>query len=127
MQQQQANLPATAQEIAEVIGIEKTMQLVRGKQQDKCRSLYVPTIKRLRPSHVLVQILGPDVARELAEEFGGIQLTLPKCRSAFNEERNQKIIQMRQQGVKYQDIAVALGCSVASAKTVYARWMKRQN
>lgn len=127
MQLQHANLPETAQAIADVIGVEKTLELVRAKKQDKCRSLYVPTSRRLRPSHVLVQILGADVARELAEEFGGIQLTLPKCSSVFNEGRNRKIIQMRQQGMKYRDIADELCMSLDAVKKIYRRWMKANN
>ncbi|WP_430735158.1 Mor transcription activator family protein [Halodesulfovibrio aestuarii] len=126
MQLQHANLPETAQQIADVIGVENTMELVRAKQ-GKGQFLYVPTSKRLRPSHVLVQILGAEVARELAEEFGGIQIKLPKCRSLLNEDRNQKIIQMRQQSMKYHDIAVELCMSVSSVKMTYSRWIKSHN
>lgn len=127
MQLQHANLPETAQQIADVIGYEKTMELVRAKQGDKCRSLYVPTSGRLKDSHLLVQTLGVEAARELANEFAGYTLSLPRCPSVFKQERNKKVIQMRQHGMKYKAIAEELCMSVDAVKKVYQRWRKSFN
>lgn len=127
MQLQHANLPETAQQIADVIGYEKTMELVRAKQGDKCRSLYVPTSGRLKDSHLLVQTLGVEAARELANEFAGYTLSLPRCPSVFKQERNKKVIQMRQQGMKYQSIAEELDMELEAVKAIYYRWAKMNN
>ncbi len=125
--QQQATLPATAQAIADVIGIEKTMELVRGKQQDKCRNIYVPAPSRMRPSHWLIQTIGEDAARELAAEYAGEPLSIPKCSGLIKQQRNRQIIQMRCEGLTHLEIARAMGMSVSSVKTVYYRWLKTQN
>lgn len=123
MEMQREQLPFTAQDIAEVIGVEKTMELVRGKQKTKCRSLYVPSPSRMKSSHWLVQTIGEEAARELSQEYAGEPLTIPKCSSVIKLERNKRIIQMRQQGVRYQAIADALGMNVSAVKMVYSRWM----
>ncbi|MEZ0576856.1 helix-turn-helix domain-containing protein [Halodesulfovibrio aestuarii] len=126
MQPEKAYLPATAQGIADVIGFEKTMALVRGKRQSKCRSLYVPAPDRMKPSHWLVQTIGEESARDLATEYAGEPLTIPKCSSVTKLERNRQIIQMREQGMTHQDVARAMDMSVSSVKTVYYRWLKAQ-
>lgn len=123
MQDKQAQLPAMAQELADVIGVEKTMKLVEGKRKTKSRSLYVPSPSRMNKSHWLVQTIGQEAAQELAQEYAGEPLTIPKCSSFIKLERNKKIVQMRQQGVRYQDIADNLGMTVSAVKMVYSRWM----
>lgn len=123
MEMQRRQLPSTAQEIAEVIGVEKTMELVRGKQKTKCRSLYVPSPNRMKSSHWLVQTIGEEAARELSQEYAGEPLTIPKCSSVIKLERNKRIVQMRQQGFRYQDIADTLGMNVSTVKMVFSRWM----
>lgn len=125
--QQQANLPTTVQAIANVIGMEKTMELVRGKQRDKCRSLYVPAPERMRASHWLIKTIGEEAAYELAAEYAGEPLSIPKCSGLIKEERNRKIIELRRQGLAHHEIAHAMGMSVSSVKTIYYRWMKKQN
>lgn len=75
-------VPDTAQVIADVIGVEKTLQLVRQPQVFKKRNVYIPSPKRLGSSHWLVQALGAVTARKLAEEFSGVQLSLAQCTSA---------------------------------------------
>jgi sulfite reductase beta subunit-like hemoprotein len=123
MEMQRRQLPSTAQEIAEVIGVEKTMELVRGKQKTKCRSLYVPSPNRMKSSHWLVQTIGEEAARELSQEYAGEPLTIPKCSCVIKLERNKRIVQMRQQGFRYQDIADTLGMNVSTVKMVFSRWM----
>lgn len=127
MQFKQEQLPAMAQELADVIGVEKTLELVKGKRKTKSRSLYVPSPTRMRSSHWLVQTIGEKAAQELAQEYAGEPLTIPKCSSFIKLERNKRIIQMRQQGHRYQDIADSLGMTVSAVKMVYSRWMSTQS
>lgn len=126
MQSEIVQLPPTAQEIASVIGVEKTLQLVRGKQKEKSRSLYVPSPARMHSSHWLVKTIGEDAALELAHEYAGEPLTIPRCSSFTKLERNSRIIRMRQQGLRYQEIADALGMGMSAVKMVYSRWVKSQ-
>lgn len=126
MQIQNDALPSTAQEIAEVIGVEKTLELVKGKRETGCRSLYVPRPDNMHSSHWLVKTIGEQAAQKLAREYAGEPLTIPRCSSLSKLERNKKIIAMRQKGLRYQDIAEALGMTVSAVKMVYSRWMHSQ-
>ncbi len=123
MQLQHANLPETAQQIADVIGVEKTLELVGGERCQHSREVYVP--KRLRENHWLLELIGREAATQLSKEFPGIRLPLPTTLNKI--ERNRKIVHMRQQGMKYRDIADALCMSVSSVKMAYSRWVKSNN
>lgn len=123
MQLQHANLPETAQAIADVIGVEKTLELVRGEKCQHSREVYVP--KRLRENHWLLELIGREAAIQLSKEFPGIRLPLPTSLSKI--ERNRKIVHMRQQGMKYRDIADELCMSTDAVKKVYQRWVKTCN
>ena len=120
MQLQHANLPETAQQIADVIGVEKTLELMRNKRRQHSREVYVP--KRLRENHWLLKSIGYEAATQLSKEFPGIRLPLPSSLDKF--ERNNRIIQMRHQGETYKVIAERMGMSVDTVKAVYYRWMK---
>lgn len=123
MQLQHANLPETAQQIADVIGVEKTLELVGGEKCQHSREVYVP--KRLRENHWLPELIGREAATQLSKEFPGIRLPLPTSLSKI--ERNNRIIQMRHQGETYKVIAERMGMSVDTVKAVYYRWMKASN
>lgn len=41
------------------------------------RNLYVPTVKRLRPTHEIAQVIGMEAARELSYHWGGNYLSVP--------------------------------------------------
>ena len=126
MQLDYAQLPETAQVIADVIGVEKTLQLARLPQVSNNRSVYIPTPKRLGDSHWLVQALGETTARKLSEEYPGFQLSLARCTSAVKRQRNEKIVAMREQNVSNADIAKEFGMTVSAVKMVYSRWCKAQ-
>jgi DNA-binding NarL/FixJ family response regulator len=96
------------------------MELVRGKQRQHSREVYVP--KRLRANHWLLESIGREAATQLSKEFPGIRLPLPS--SLDKLERNNRIIQMRHQGETYKAIAEHMGMSVDTVKAVYYRWMK---
>jgi hypothetical protein len=80
------DLPKSVQEIADVIGREKALHLIRslptyvaGKPGKKCTRvmLYVP--QRLRMDHPLVLILGFEDAAKMVDVFGGECLQPANC------------------------------------------------
>lgn len=113
-------LPASAQEIADVIGRERALyligQLPRSYQTRKASKstswhviLYVP--KTLKPDHQLVQLLGWHDAQRLVDAFGGEILNPASCQDIYRAFRDRSIIDMASKGMKAKDVAELMGCS----------------
>ncbi len=113
---QVAELPPTAQVVAEVIGRDMTLRLARAV---KFRSLYVP--KYLPTRHWLRDVLGDQAAETLAHEFQGMQLPLARCSNVYRADRDRKILAMREQGQSAKDIACALDLKESTVWTVIYR------
>lgn len=107
-------LPASVEEIAEVIGRERALYLVgqlpccyvqdkrrrEGPNGGKSRRviLYVP--KTLKPDHYLVAILGWRDAQRMVDVFGGELLCPPTLRDVvYRPFRDAAIVELHQQGV----------------------------
>lgn len=105
-------LPSSVREIAEVIGHERALYLV-GKlprchpasRKAEAVVVYVPTLKRLKPDHILVQILGWQEATKMCRAFGGEVLQPGNCREIYRRFRDASIVQMRKAGVPVGVIA----------------------
>ncbi len=113
-------LPASAQEIADVIGRERALyligQLPRSYQTRKASKqtswhviLYVPKV--LKPDHPLVRVLGWQDAKLLVDAFGGEILNPAGCQEVYRAFRDQAIIRMSQEGMKPKEVAELMGCS----------------
>ncbi len=91
-------LPAAAQEVADVIGRDAVLTLYqqwpRSVWMDKRfatvkrerAEVYVPKVHRLKPEHRLVTILGLDLAVKLCGEFGGSLVRLEIGKLHFSRE-----------------------------------------
>lgn len=79
-------LPQSLRDIADVIGIEKTLDLAKAYGGLR---LWIPS----KPPHdwELFNILGRENACKLIELCGGSQIEIPSCRFLNLELRNQKI------------------------------------
>lgn len=114
-------LPASVQEIADVIGSERALYLVG--QLPRCYSkdprypnaksshviLYVPKV--LKPDHQLVQLLGWHDARRLVDAFGGEILQPGSCADVYRQFLNRSIVRMAHEGMKPAAIAELLSVS----------------
>lgn len=107
-------LPASAQEIADVIGSERALYLIgqlprsyqtrkNSKQTSWHVIMYVPKV--LKPDHQLVQLLGWSDAQRLVDAFGGEILNPASCQEVYRRFRDQSIIRMAQDGMKAKAIA----------------------
>lgn len=107
-------LPASVQEIADVIGSDRALYLVgqlprcyQTRKDSKSTSwhviLYVP--KQLKPDHQLVQVLGWHDAVRLVNAFGGEILQPASCAHIYKRFRDQSIIRMAGEGMKTAEIA----------------------
>ena len=107
-------LPASVQEIADVIGRERALYLIgqlprcyAGKEGHKSSRviLYVPTAKRIPADHYLVRILGWQDAMKMCQAFGGEILQPANCSEIYRRYRNAEIARMAGEGMSAKDIA----------------------
>lgn len=111
-------LPASVQEIADVIGRETALYLIGqlptcyagndGKRSTRV-ILYVP--KRLKPNHRLVQILGWERANELVRGFGGEILQPANCQEVYRRWRDSEARRMAAEGMSAAELADILAVS----------------
>lgn len=114
------NLPASVQEIADVIGRERALYLVgqlprsyqtrkHSRQASWHVIMYVP--KSLKPDHPLVRILGWHDANKLAVVFGGEILQPANCADIWRGFRDRMARRMEAAGLPWPEIADTLGVS----------------
>jgi hypothetical protein len=120
-------LPASVQEIADVIGRERALFLIgrlprysqQGSSDKSVRErvlLYVP--KKLTQSHPLVAILGLKDAGKMVRVFGGEILKATPCTTIYRDFRDRSIARMARDGMKHADIAELMEMSVRHVKNV---------
>lgn len=115
-------LPPSAQEIADVIGRERTLYLIGRLPQSGSRKwrvcLYVP--KRLAPDHPLVDLIGWRDADLLRKEFGGMILQPSNCNYLHRDFRNREVRRMHGDGWSIADIAEAVELSDRQVRNIIA-------
>lgn len=113
-------LPASVQEISDVIGRERALflvgQLPRCYQTRKATKqtcwhviMYVPKV--IKPDHVLVRILGWQDAVKLVAAFGGEILHPASCSEVYRAFRDKTALGMSDAGMKPTEVAELLGVS----------------
>ena len=128
-------LPASVQEIADVIGRSKALYLIGQLPKTYPPStrtahgatervmLYVPKI--LRPDHPLVSILGWNDASKIVAAFGGEILQPANCREVYRRFRDRSISEMIRAGVPYAHIAELMGVSPRHVRNLGKRRTNR--
>lgn len=123
-------LPKSVQQIADVIGQEKALGLVRTlreSQTGKTLWLYVPTARNLHTNHALVEMLGWSDAMALCEALGGCHLFPSSCRYLERAVKNRRVLALRDTGLSVAEIATELGMSEKWAGAIVeARDMHRR-
>lgn len=86
------DLPATARELVEVIGIDATIDLVKMFGGD---DLKIPEVVNgaSRMWEILVETVGPQAAEKLVQRYAGTPLYIPTCKRALLALRDRSIIQ----------------------------------
>ncbi|AGU50361.1 hypothetical protein VAPA_1c32750 [Variovorax paradoxus B4] len=110
-----ALLPGVAQEIADVIGRERTLFLIGqlprhfggapGRKSWRV-TLYAPRVERLCDDHRLVIILGRADAEKICQHFGGETLQVANCSSVAAAFRNRELLKFAAAGVHRSELAV---------------------
>jgi len=85
-------LPATARELVEVIGIDATIDLVKMFGGD---DLKIPEVVNgtSRMWEILVETVGPAAAEKLVRRYAGTPIYIPTCRIALISHRDRSIIE----------------------------------
>jgi hypothetical protein len=116
-----APLPGVVEDIAQVIGRDRALFLIG--QLPRCIGggraypgrrpsqvvLYVPRPSRLRDSHPLVRILGPQDAMTLCEAFGGELLKPATCEGVYRSFRDRSLVELAARGVPVSELAEIFG------------------
>jgi hypothetical protein len=122
------NLPASAQEIADVIGREQALFLIgqlpriyspdtRYKAAQKSTVvMYVPKV--LQPTDKLVRILGWVDASKLARAFSGMLIHPASCTEIYRPFRDRNIIRLVNEGVPRLMVAEWFGISERMVRTI---------
>lgn len=125
-------LPKSVQRIADVIGQDKALALVRTLRRElkgKTLWIYVPQSERLHVNHRLVHLLGWEDASALAEEFGGSHLYPSSCRYLVRAVVNRQVLALRDTGMTVPEIAGELRFSakwveaIVEAREMYRKGM----
>lgn len=116
-------LPKSVQEIADVIGHDRAIWLVRqlppcGKR-DRRRNLYVPKPRNLTTGHKLVELLGWADAMAMCEAIGPKTLQ-PSLQYYDRALDNREILTLKDKGYEPRDIARKMDCSEKWAQNVIA-------
>ena len=100
-------------DIEQSIGRHNAIKLVRGIPKRGKRSwrrfLYVP--KRMKSSHMLVDILGESTARKLSKDLGGLSIQPSNGNSIYRRFRNREVRRMGRSGMSVGCIAESVGLS----------------
>lgn len=99
-----SDLPVRWREVAEIIGLQSALELVRLRGG---RTVYVPCRDRLKNSRL--QELVPDAAGLLSLHFGGEELPVPRLTALERSARDRAIIAARKAGHTVADIADRFG------------------
>lgn len=108
-------LPKSVQQIADVIGRDKALQLVRRLppcgRRPRRRNLYIPTPANLARDHRLVELVGWEDALALAEALGGQTIQPALCRYMERAMDNRRVLALRDMGRTAPEIAEEMGIS----------------
>lgn len=83
--------------------------------------LYIPQKARLVLGHPIVQTLGLDAAHKLAEDFGGLTLSVPKGDALVRAARDAKIRERSGQGWSAKRIAREFGLTERHVGNILGR------
>lgn len=96
-----ADYPGVFQELAQLIGADATGILVA--HYGGGAPLYIP--HKVKSSHPVSLLLGQEVAQQLADEFGGLAVEIPRNVAFQKKRRDTLILADRAAGMSQNDVA----------------------
>jgi Mor transcription activator family protein len=106
-------MPKSLREIADRIGLDATLALV-GRFGGT--SVYVP--RKLDASHPLCEALGLEAARRLVEEYGRIDLNVPKAQAYWLRRRHAAIRRKHSEGARINELALTYGYTARYVRNI---------
>lgn len=112
-------LPPMAAKLADLIGSDNAIALIEQARQGKGkRHIYVPL--RPKPENNLVQVIGMEAAKKLAQVYGGQEIQIPKCKVIDRAQRTAEIKRMAADGITRVNIAKHFGMSARQVWSLLA-------
>lgn len=115
-------IPASVQEIAEVIGDEKAQALVA---EFGGASFTIPADPTL--DHPWVEVIGIDDWIVLCFRCGGWRLRMPTCEWQKLHERNQRLLALKEQGRKISELVREFKLTEARIYQIIAEYKEQTN
>lgn len=111
-------LPETAHDLVEIIGLQSTMDLVArfGGQDFK-----VPAGYRAANWRQLVDAIGLEAATKLVASQGGATVYIPLCTSALKLERARQLVELVRKGGHIREVSRQFGVSLSYAYRLFKR------
>jgi hypothetical protein len=97
------DLPSTARELIDVIGLEATIDLVKMFGGD---DLKIPEVVngKSRMWEILAETAGHEAATKLVDRYGGTTIYIPTCRKALLLHRNRDLIRRFDNGEPFDKL-----------------------
>lgn len=97
------DLPATARELVDLVGIDATINLVKDFAGD---DLKIPEVINgtSRMWAILVETIGPDAAAKLVKRYAGMPIYVPTCHLALLGQRDRQIVQAFDAGEPFDKV-----------------------
>lgn len=114
------DLPATAQELVEVIGLAATMGIVAVRGGAR---LCVP--KQTTGDHWLAERIGMEAFERLTQVYAGEEIEIPCCSVAFLKVRENTIYGQFEQGASIAELALEHGYSERGMRKLIQRVQSR--
>lgn len=103
LQVELAELPGSLFDIADLIGLPATLELIDAWGGVR---MYFPLPRALSDLHPLVQVLGGETAARLCERYGGADFPLPRALDALRRARDRLIHHEHALGVSARTLAL---------------------
>lgn len=97
-------IPASLQEIAEVVGDDNAMKMVQAYGGTR---VFVP--QSVGAQHKLSTLLGFEQAKKLSRTFGGEPLTIARCTMLLKHRRNEEIRKKYDEGASVHELVREYG------------------
>lgn len=124
---QQERLPSSVQEVADVIGREKALELVgklpslrrpSGTPGEQRIEVYIPMLCNLKPDHKLVRMIGYAAAERLCHRFSGEILQLATCKGVYRAFRDKAVMRALNDGATEAEASEWFGVSIKTVQLI---------
>ena len=98
-------LPASMQRLADEIGLDGTLVIIKAYQNS------VLNVPHNHPTKRLIELLGIETASLFVQEYRQISLPIPECKKLSNYLRSLEILKLKDEGMSILELCKLYGLS----------------